>query len=65
MVLGMLAFYQYRYRLMNVVLGQPNIRHFFIQLSMRIPFIREKFMFRVGKQVFFLFEKHNSLTTFN
>jgi hypothetical protein len=46
MVLGMLAFYQYRYRLMNVVLGQPNIRHFFIQLSMRIPFIREKFMFR-------------------
>jgi hypothetical protein len=46
MMLGMLAFYQYRYRLMNVVLSQPNIRHFFIQLSMRIPFIREKFMFR-------------------
>ncbi|MGG4490042.1 hypothetical protein [Metabacillus idriensis] len=46
MVLGILAFYQYRYRLMNVVLSRPNIRHFFIQLSMRIPFIREKFMFR-------------------
>ncbi|WP_191560818.1 hypothetical protein [Metabacillus idriensis] len=46
MVVGVLAMYQYRYRLMNAVLSQPGIRHFFIQLSMRIPFIREKFMFR-------------------
>ncbi|MDX8291152.1 MULTISPECIES: hypothetical protein [Metabacillus] len=46
-ILGALVFYQYRYRLMNAVLSSPAIRHQFIQLSMRIPFIRNKFMFRV------------------
>ncbi|WP_168733826.1 hypothetical protein [Metabacillus sediminilitoris] len=43
---GIFAIYQYRYRIVNFVLGQPAIRRYFIQLSMRVPFLRERFINR-------------------
>ncbi|MEC1261174.1 hypothetical protein P9D34_12045 [Bacillus swezeyi] len=46
-VLGALAalvFFQNRYRVINFILGQNRIRHYFIHWMMRIPFIRNKFI---------------------
>ncbi|MBM7604692.1 hypothetical protein JOC75_002695 [Metabacillus crassostreae] len=43
---GSFALYRYRYRIVNYVLGQPELRKYFIQLSMRVPFIRDKFVNR-------------------
>jgi hypothetical protein len=43
---GSFALYRYRYRIVNFVLGQPELRHFFIQLSMRVPFLRDRFVNR-------------------
>ncbi|WP_226667437.1 hypothetical protein [Metabacillus litoralis] len=43
---GSFALYRYRYRIVNYVLGHPELRRFFIQLSMRIPFIRDRFVNR-------------------
>lgn len=43
---GSFALYRYRYRIVNYVLGQPELRRYFIQLSMRVPFIRDKFVNR-------------------
>jgi hypothetical protein len=43
---GAFALYRYRYRIVNVVLGQPELRRYFIQLSMRVPFLRDRFVNR-------------------
>ncbi|MDA7026944.1 hypothetical protein PJ311_10025 [Bacillus sp. CLL-7-23] len=46
LILGMLTivlFFQNRYRVLNFVLGQDRIRHYFIHWIMRIPFFRNKF----------------------
>ncbi|MCM3412629.1 MULTISPECIES: hypothetical protein [Metabacillus] len=43
---GSFAVYRYRYRIVNFVLGQPQLRRYFINLSMRIPFIRDRFVNR-------------------
>ncbi|MEC2076565.1 hypothetical protein [Metabacillus fastidiosus] len=40
------AIYSFRYKIVNLVLGQPEIRRSFIHLSMRIPFIRDRFVHR-------------------
>ncbi|WP_458412494.1 hypothetical protein ACNQFZ_16985 [Schinkia sp. CFF1] len=34
--------YQYRYRLMNAVLGQPWLRKMAVKSFMQIPFVRER-----------------------
>lgn len=44
---GLLAVYRYRYKIVNTILSQPVLRRYFIQLSMRMPFLRERFMNRV------------------
>ncbi|WP_164502874.1 hypothetical protein [Metabacillus mangrovi] len=36
--------YQFRYRLLNLILGSPAIRSYFIRLSLKVPFIRNKFL---------------------
>jgi hypothetical protein len=41
---GLYGIYRYRYRIMNSVLGNPNIRKTFIRMSMSIPFVRNKMM---------------------
>ncbi|MBO1512319.1 hypothetical protein [Metabacillus bambusae] len=46
LVAGTFALYRYRYRIVNFVLGQPELRRFFIQLSMRVPFLRDRFVNR-------------------
>ncbi|MGM0874261.1 MAG: hypothetical protein ACQEWV_05580 [Bacillota bacterium] len=46
LVAGSLALYRYRYRIVNFVLGQPALRRYFIQLSMRVPFLRDRFVNR-------------------
>ncbi|MBP1080670.1 MULTISPECIES: hypothetical protein [Bacillus] len=33
-----------RYRVLNVVLGQDKLRHYFIHSIMKIPFIRNRFI---------------------
>jgi hypothetical protein len=43
---GLFALYQYRYRVVNFVLGQPELRRYFIHLSMRVPFLRDRFINR-------------------
>ncbi|MDE0640544.1 hypothetical protein PWJ77_08680 [Bacillus sp. CNPSo 3703] len=35
---------QNRYRLMNLILGQNQVRHFFIKRLMKIPYFRTKFI---------------------
>ncbi|WP_353855238.1 hypothetical protein [Bacillus sp. Bos-x628] len=35
---------QNRYRLMNLVLGQDQVRHFLIKSLMKIPYFRTKFI---------------------
>lgn len=35
---------QNRYRLMNLILGQNQVRHFFIKWLMKIPYFRTKFI---------------------
>ncbi|MFC0269998.1 hypothetical protein ACFFIX_00805 [Metabacillus herbersteinensis] len=46
LIFGTLAIYRFRYKIVNLVLGQPEIRRYFIQLSMRIPFLRDRFVNR-------------------
>ncbi|WP_170289382.1 hypothetical protein [Metabacillus lacus] len=46
MLIAGAAIYKYRYRIVNYLLGQPEIRRTFISLSMRLPFIRDKFVQR-------------------
>ncbi|MDQ0224873.1 hypothetical protein [Metabacillus niabensis] len=46
LIAGSFALYRYRYQIVNAVLGQPQLRRFFIRLSMRIPFIRDRFVQR-------------------
>jgi hypothetical protein len=41
---GIYAFYRYRYRIMNGVLGNPTMRRFFVSFAMNIPFLRDRFM---------------------
>ncbi|MBZ5749739.1 MULTISPECIES: hypothetical protein [Metabacillus] len=43
---GSLALYRYRYKIVNIILGQPALRRYFIQLSMRVPFLKELFINR-------------------
>ncbi|MDA1474840.1 hypothetical protein [Bacillus changyiensis] len=46
LILGLITivlFFQNRYRVLNFVLGQDRIRHYFIHWIMRIPFFRNKF----------------------
>ncbi|MEC0715422.1 hypothetical protein P8874_04685 [Bacillus licheniformis] len=43
-VIATLVFFQNRYRVINFILGQNQIRHYFIHLMMRIPFFRNKFI---------------------
>jgi uncharacterized protein YybS (DUF2232 family) len=43
---GSLVLYRYRYKFVNIILGQPALRRYFIQLSMKVPFLRERFMNR-------------------
>lgn len=45
-ILGGLLVYRFRYRLFNLLLGQRFLRSFFIRLSMRMPFFRDKFLQR-------------------
>ncbi|MFN2745331.1 MULTISPECIES: hypothetical protein [unclassified Bacillus (in: firmicutes)] len=42
--LAALILFQNRYRVINVILGQNRIRHYFIHWIMRIPFVRNKFI---------------------
>ncbi|WP_179115708.1 hypothetical protein [Bacillus sonorensis] len=42
--LAALVLFQNRYRVINVILGQNRIRHYFIHWIMRIPFVRNKFI---------------------
>ncbi|MGN9864649.1 hypothetical protein [Bacillus swezeyi] len=42
--LAALVFFQNRYRVINLILGQNRIRHYFIHWMMRIPFIRNRFI---------------------
>ncbi|MDQ0231980.1 hypothetical protein [Metabacillus malikii] len=44
LAVGSMALYRYRYKIVNVILGQPNLRRMFVRLSMRIPFLKERFM---------------------
>lgn len=46
LIAGSFAIYRYRYRIVNFVLGNPQLRRYFINLSMRIPFIRDRFVNR-------------------
>ncbi|WP_099092741.1 hypothetical protein [Bacillus weihaiensis] len=46
LIASFFALYRYRYRIVNYILGQPAIRRYFIQLSMKVPFIRERFVSR-------------------
>ncbi|MGM7721126.1 hypothetical protein [uncultured Metabacillus sp.] len=46
LAVGSFAIYRYRYRIVNFVLGQPELRRFFIQLSLRVPFLRDRFVNR-------------------
>lgn len=41
---GVYAFYRYRYKIMNGLLGNPSIRKFFVSFAMNIPFLRDRFM---------------------
>lgn len=43
---GSFALYRYRYHIVNFVLGQPQLRRYFINLSMRVPFVRDRFVNR-------------------
>ncbi|MBS2969688.1 hypothetical protein J9317_13025 [Metabacillus sp. KIGAM252] len=43
-LLGGYLLYQFRYRLLNLILGNQTMRAFFIRLSLRIPFVRDKFL---------------------
>ncbi|BCE07466.1 MAG: hypothetical protein KZY76_01625 [Bacillus sp. (in: Bacteria)] len=43
-IIAALVFFQNRYRVINFILGQNQIRHYFIHLMMRIPFFRNKFI---------------------
>ncbi|WP_197491563.1 MULTISPECIES: hypothetical protein [Bacillaceae] len=36
--------FQSRYRILNLILGNQAMRAFFIRLSLRIPFVRDKFL---------------------
>ncbi|MGD6815470.1 hypothetical protein [Metabacillus sp. 84] len=43
-IIGGFLLYQFRYRLLNMILGNPAMRAFFIRLSLRLPFVRDKFI---------------------
>ena len=44
LIAGVYVFYRYRYRIMNSVLGHPQVRRMFVVASMKIPFIRKQMM---------------------
>lgn len=46
LVAGSLALYRFRYKIVNYLLGQPNLRRYFIRLSMKMPFLRDRFVSR-------------------
>lgn len=46
LAIGSIALYSFRYKIINYVLGKPEIRRSFIHLSMRLPFLRERFIHR-------------------
>ncbi|MGE6629313.1 hypothetical protein [Bacillus sp. NPDC077027] len=39
-----LVLVQNRYKLVNIILGQNQVRHFFIMWLMKIPFFRTRFI---------------------
>lgn len=45
-IIGGLLVYRFRYRLVNFLLGQRFLRSYFIRLSMKMPFLRDKFLQR-------------------
>lgn len=44
---GIYAIYRYRYKILNRLFGNPNIRKLFISSTMKIPFIRNRMMSQV------------------
>ncbi|WP_164462208.1 hypothetical protein [Bacillus sp. FJAT-42376] len=43
-LIGGYLLYRSRYRILNLILGNPALRAFFIRLSLRVPFVRDKFL---------------------
>ncbi|MBD8069139.1 hypothetical protein [Bacillus sp. PS06] len=44
LIAGLYGVYRYRYRIMNSVLGNPDMRKLFIRMTMSIPYVRNKMM---------------------
>jgi len=47
LIAGLYAFYRYRFKIMNNVLGNPWIRRVVVSTSMNIPFVRDRMMSQV------------------
>ncbi|MDQ0161345.1 hypothetical protein [Bacillus alveayuensis] len=42
--IGVLMIVQFRYQILNMLLGQKIIRHIFISLALNIPYMKERFL---------------------
>ncbi|WP_243386326.1 hypothetical protein [Bacillus kexueae] len=44
LIIGVLMVVQYRYRILNALLGRKMIRQFFISIAIKLPFLKDRFM---------------------
>ncbi|WP_243290558.1 hypothetical protein [Bacillus sp. FJAT-47783] len=44
LIIGVLMLVQFRYKVLNVLLGMKVVRQFFISLAIKMPFLKDKFM---------------------
>lgn len=44
LVIGVFMVVQFRYKILNLLLGMKFVRQFFISLAVKMPFLKDRFM---------------------